>query len=924
MIKKLMLVMFLLISTSIGPACFEIFGAVTPSALKCEYFVDPKGIDSLAPRLSWILISGERGQKQTAYQILVASSKKKLVAGIADLWDSKKVNSDQSIHIVYQGRPLKSRMTCFWKVRIWDKDVVPSDWSQDADWSMGLLKQSDWKARWICYDTRPWVKKRGLQLPPCPYFRKTFTVYEKLRKATLYVSALGLFETSINGKRVGRDHFMPGWTNYSKRVYYKAYPVTDLVRKGENVIGAVLSNGWYAGYVGFAPRHTANPRRRAFYGEIPAFIAQLDLEYADGKRVTILTDRSWKASTGPIREADIQMGETYDARLEIPGWDRPFFDDRTWVSAKFHDAIVPRLESYPADPVQRIQTIQPVNITQPQPGVYVFNMGQNFAGYAKIKIKGNRGARIVLRYAEMLHKDGSVMTENLRDARATDTYYLKGDDSSETWQPRFTYHGFQYVEVLGLTRKPDLDTVTGIVLHSSLAETGSFECSSDLVNNLYRNIVWTQRSNFFDIPTDCPQRDERLGWSGDAQIYARSAAYNTEIAAFMSKWLVALEDDQRPSGAFPDFAPMPFLQFEPSPGWMDAGVICTYILYKVYGDTRIIKKHYRAMKRFMDYLERTSTNYLRFPKENCWGDWQALGAQTPQDLIATAYYAYDAKLMAEMASVIGNSRDSRQYSILADNIKNAFSQAYVTSQDRLKGDTQTAYALAIYMKLLPDKMIGVAGERLVELIKNRNWHISTGFLGIKHILPALSETGHSAVACRLLENRTYPSWGYSIANGATTVWERWDSYTKNKGFQNPEMNSFSHYAFGSVCEWMFSSMAGIDTDGAGFKRIIIRPRIQGCEITSTKATYNSIHGLISSEWQIKNGKFILDTTIPPNTTATVYLPAEDLGRITEGGQPVGSTDSVKLLSFDGHDAVFSIDSGNYQFESKIPQEIPFG
>ncbi len=396
-----------------------------------------------------------------------------------------------------------------------------------------------------------------------------------------------------------------------------------------------------------------------------------------------------------------------------------------------------------------------------------------------------------------------------------------------------------------------------------------------------------------------------------------------DIAAFMSKWLVALEDDQRPSGAFPDFAPMPFLQFEPSPGWMDAGVICTYILYKVYGDTRIIKKHYRAMKRFMDYLERTSTNYLRFPKGNCWGDWQALGAQTPQDLIATAYYAYDARLMAEMASVIGNSRDSQQYSMLADNIKNAFSQAYVTSQGRVKGDTQTAYALAIYMKLLPDKMISVAGERLVELIKNKNWHISTGFLGIKHILPALSETGHSAVAYRLLENRTYPSWGYSIANGATTVWERWNSYTKHRGFENPEMNSFSHYAFGSVCEWMFSSMAGINTGVAGFKRIIIRPRVQGCGITYTRATYNSIHGLISSGWQIKNGKFILDTTIPPNTTATVYLPAENLSRITEGGQPVGSSDSVKLISFDGHDAAFFIDSGNYQFESEIPKEIPF-
>ncbi|MCK4792518.1 MAG: family 78 glycoside hydrolase catalytic domain, partial [Desulfobacteraceae bacterium] len=536
----------------------------------------------------------------------------------------------------------------------------------------------------------------------------------------------------------------------------------------------------------------------------------------------------------------------------------------------------------------------------------------------RLKVKGKAGTKVVLRFAEMLHKDGSIMTENLRRARCTDTYIFRGNGKDEIWEPRFTYHGFQYVELTGYPGKPDLGAITGIVLHSAAPVAGSFECSNAMVNKLYSNITWTQRANFFDIPTDCPQRDERLGWTGDAQIYIRSATYNMDVAAFFKKWLVNLEDDQRPSGAFPDFAPLPYLQYEPSPGWMDAGVICPFTIYQVYGDTHVIERHYEAMTKFMDFLLRTGKDYLRSPRGHCWGDWLSIGGRTSNDLIATAYFAYDAKLMAEMAAAIGRMEDAQRYARLFDNIKTAFNKAYVSANGRIKGDTQTCYALALYMDLLPQALKEKAGARLVELIRERNWHLSTGFLGVKYLLPALTEEGYVDVAFRLLTNKTYPSWGYSIENGATTIWERWNSYKKGKGFQDSYMNSFNHYAFGSVCEWMFVFMAGIDTDGAGFKRITIRPQPGGSGITYTKASYDSIYGRIATYWRVRDGKFLLDLTIPANTTATVYIPARDADSITEGGKPASKAEAVQFLRIEDGKAVFAVGSGRYRFISSLP------
>ena len=916
MAKKILLLV-LLVMTAVNS---NITAAATlePTALKCEYRVNPLGIDANPPRLSWILESSDRGQKQTAYRVLVASNEEKLKGNQGDLWDSKKISSDQSVHVVYAGQPLRSRMRCHWKTRVWDKDGKVSAWSQPALWSMGLLKRADWKAKWICFDTAPFNEDPELHLPPSPYLRKEFKVNRKIRRATVYVSALGLFELFINGHRVGRDHFTPGWTNYRKRVYYLTYDVTDLLKDGDNAIGAILANGWYAGYVGFAPMHKKRARDRAFYGQTPALLAQLEIEYEDGKIQTVATDKNWKASTGPIRKTDILMGETYDARLEMPGWNRPGFDDQAWKVVTLMDAAKCKLEAYPGVTVQVTQEIRPIEITKPKEGVYVFNMGQNFAGRVRLKVKGKAGTKVVLRFAEMLHKDGSIMTENLRRARCTDTYIFRGNGKDEIWEPRFTYHGFQYVELTGYPGKPDLGAITGIVLHSAAPVAGSFECSNAMVNKLYSNITWTQRANFFDIPTDCPQRDERLGWTGDAQIYIRSATYNMDVAAFFKKWLVNLEDDQRPSGAFPDFAPLPYLQYEPSPGWMDAGVICPFTIYQVYGDTHVIERHYEAMTKFMHFLLRTSNDYLRSPRGHSWGDWLSIGGRTSNDLIATAYFAYDAKLMAEMAAAIGRMEDAQRYARLFDNIKTAFNKAYVSANGRIKGDTQTCYAMALYMDLLPQALRKKAGARLVELIRERNWHLSTGFLGVKYLLPALTEEGYVDVAFRLLTNKTYPSWGYSIENGATTIWERWNSYKKGKGFQDSYMNSFNHYAFGSVCEWMFASMAGIDTDGAGFKRITIRPQPGGSGITYTKASYDSIYGRIATYWRVRDGKFLLDLTIPANTTATVYIPARDADSITEGGKPASKAEAVRFLRIGDGRAVFAVGSGRYRFMSSLP------
>lgn len=892
---------------------------LAPDRLRCEYKVDPLGIDVTRPRLSWIVTSKERGRKQTAYRILVASTPEKLGRGEGDRWDSGQVKSDETAQIVYPGAPLLSQMECFWKVMVWDNEGRPSGWSETAKWSMGLLAPGDWKAQWIGHDLPGQKLPPKAYLPltlvssvlrkdykvylPSPFLRKSFTVKNPVRRAVVYASALGLYELHLNGRRVGADDFTPGWSDYNKRVYYQTYDVTALLHSGENAIGAILADGWYAGNVGWLGQR--------YYGSKLRLRLQLQLEYADGTAETVATDGSWRAALGPIREADIQAGEFYDARLEMPGWSEPGFDESKWKAVDTQESIAAAVEAYPGIPVRQTKELKPIKITEPKPGVFVFNMGQNFSGWARLRVKGKAGDKVVLRFAEMLNPDGTIYTKNLRTARATDTYILKGG-GEEIWEPRFTYHGFQYLEVTDYPGTPTLDDITGIVAHSDLPFTGAFTCSHPLVNKLYSNLTWGQRSNYFEVPTDCPQRDERLGWTGDTQTFIRTAAYNMDVAPFFTKWLTDLNDGQDQEGRYPDVAPR--VTPNAAAGWGDAGIICPWTIYQVYGDRRLIEKHYPAMTKYIKFLESRSPGYLS-PPLGTYGDWLNVNDPTPKDLIATAYFAYSTRRMAEMARAIGKEDDAKKYEALFANVCAAFDRRFVSVDGKLEGNSQTAYLLALRFGLLPENMRGPAGDQLVDRIQERDWSLSTGFLGAGLLLPTLTDIGRTDVAYRLLLNTRYPSWGYSINLGATTVWERWDGYTLDKGFNTPSMNSFNHYAFGACGEWMFSAIAGIDTDGPGFKKILIHPR-PGGDLTWAKATYDSIRGLIIVSWQLEGDDFKLELTIPANTAAAVFLPAAKPEDVLENGRPAAESPGVHFLRMEPGAAVFEVGSGNYFFLSR--------
>ncbi len=950
----------LLIVSVAGAAAAQ--AAITPAELRCEYRVNPLGIDETVPRLSWIVTSDHRGQSQTAYQILVAGSREQLQKDRADLWDSGKVAGRETVNIAYQGSTLPSRQVCHWKVRVWDRDGRPSDWSAPAMWTMGLLDPNDWQARYVSFqDTAPVHKDpKSLYLPPARQYRKEFQASKPVRRATLYATALGIYELALNGQRVSDGWFAPGWTDYHQRAYYQTYDVTPLVQSGGNAIGAWVADGWYSGYVGFGLLTGMGTERigRYTYGKTPSLMAQLEIEYQDGSVEIVGTDRTWKVTgEGPIREADLLMGEFYDARLQTPSWSKPGFDDRHWQTAilaeengnptaTFYEARNPaeagkgpgiegrridlgfkrpRLEAFPGLPVRVTEEIRPIEITQPEPGKAIFNLGQNFAGVVRLKVKGPAGHQIRLRHGEMLHPDGRLMTENLRKARAIDHYVCNGDPEGEVYTPRFTFHGFQYVEVSNLPGLPNLDTITGLVLNSDTPLTSSFECSDPMVNRLFKNVVWTQRANFLDLPTDCPQRDERMGWTGDAQVYIGTAAYNADVAAFYTKWLRELMESQRPSGAFPGYAPFPFQHgWDFGTAWADAGVICPWTIWQAYGDTRVIERCWEPMKRFLAWRKSASRDGLGVAHGNNWGDWLAQGAKTPLEYIDTIYFAISSRMMAEMAAAIDREQEAQAYQEQFDRIREALNKKYVREDGSLTVNTQTAYALALFADLIPERLRPATGRKLADMVAENGNRMATGFLGTRPLLPVLSSVGQNDLAVFLLQSREFPSWGYEIQQGATTIWERWDSYTKEDGFgrHNAAMNSFAHYSFGAVCEWMFQTLAGIGSDGPGYARIVLRPtpprpgsNAEHKPIDWVKASYDSIRGRIESEWRVEGDRFTLRAMIPTNTTATVYLPAADAANVTEGGKPLKEVEGVRLLRVENGRAVLEVASGRYMFQS---------
>ncbi len=1037
----------------------------TPVHLRCEYLENPLGIDVMTPHLSWQSDNAERNWKQSAYQVLVASSDESLRAGKADIWDSGKIDSSESVGIVYRGPTPESRKRYYWKVQVWDANGRASESEGTAWWEMGLLHPADWKAKWIRWKNPEddadrqgmrwiWVPEQDAlavawktaatfqltvqlsekartavlmlatrgdfvakvnghevdsksrwttfdrrditdqmvvgknvieitvtappppdygpeagtkttmaalaalvkitgsngsvmrfptneqwkasldktpgwkpahvvaelrdkrlgdpgELPqPAAYLRKTVALSKNLQSARLYVTALGSYCVFLNGSRVGSDVMTPDFTDYRKRVLYQAYDVTSLLINGNNVIGALLGDGWYGSGLTWDGVHFFSPPDR--------FVAQLELDYADGSHETVVTDDSWKAAASPILRSDIYGGEEYDARLQQAGWEKAGFDDSKWEPAAVAQAPAIAVSGQLAAPARVILTLAPKSVTPAANGAYIFDMGQNMVGWATLKVKGAAGTKVRLRFAEILNSDGTIYTANLRNADATDIDILRGGEE-ETFAPHFTFHGFRYVEVTGYPGTPTLDAIQGDVVSSVSGDpVARLTTSSDLVNRMWSIGIWGQRGNFLSVPTDCPQRDERLGWMGDAGVFWRTGSYNFDVAAFSQKFIQDIVDAQSRQGAFRNVSPntLPSSVDEPeeadegsdmvgAPGWGDAGVIVPWTTWLQYGDKAVIEGNWDAMQRWMEFIQRRNPDFLR--KKGVgpnFADWLAPDQRTNKDLLATAYWALIANMMSEMAHAAGKDADEKRYDGVVQNIRAAFQKAYIKEDGTVGTGTQTSYVVALYTKMAPAALEPLLVDKLVKDIEARNWHLSTGFLGTPFLLFTLADHGRSDVAYRLLLNDTYPSWGYMLSKGATTWWERWNGDTGD-----PAMNSYNHYAFGSVIAWVYRYAAGIDTtpDSPGFKEIVIHPHLDA-RMTSVRGEYDSVYGKIVSDWKgTPTGPFSLKVTIPANTSARVFLPASAGEHVVEDGNPVSA-------QADHGSYVIQIGSGSYNFE----------
>jgi alpha-L-rhamnosidase len=875
-------------------------GTLSVTTLKTEYRVDPIGIDATRPRFGWQLTSDARAQMQRAYQILVATSPEKLDADVGDRWDSGPVASDRSNQIEYRGSSLPSRTRCYWKVRVWDANNAVSAWSRRASFELGLLSPADWTARWIA---EPAVTARS------PLLRKAFAVGKPVRRARVYATALGVYELHLNGQRVGQDYLTPGWTAYAKRLEYQTYDVTGLIVSGRNALGAILGDGWYAG---------RGPIRTPVSDTSRSVRVQLEIEYADGTVERVNSDASWRAWTaGPVQSSSIYDGERYDARKELPGWSTGGFDDSSWARARDVSTYGGTLVAS-TFPVRVMQDQAPVAITSPAAGTYLFDLGQNIVGWARLRLQGKAGTAVHLRFAEALNPDGTLYTKNLRGAAQTDTYILRGTGHTEVFEPHFTYHGFRYVEVTGFPGTPARNAITGRVVYAALETTGTLTTSSAPLNRLYQNIVWSQRGNFYSVPTTGPQRDERMGATGDGQVFAATAALNMDVSAYFTKWSQDIEDGQDSSGAYGVTAPVGSRPLPPSSAWQEAGVIIPWTVYQSYGDTRIIDRRWISMVRFIAYLQSRAVSNLLPADTSIYGDWLNRGGEVPREVVANAYYGYSARLMAEMARATGRTTEADRYDTLFHDIRDAFTRAYATEDGQVLSGAQGAYAMAIAMDMLPEGRVAGAANYLLSDIRTRGNHVTAGIIGTKDLHKALTRAGQASVAYDVISQREDFSGISSIRNGATTIWEHWDGWTPDSGFSDPDMNSFNHYSFGAMGEWMYNTIAGIggDPQQPGYKGIVIHPQ-PGGGLTAARGEYQSILGPIVSDWNINRSRFSLNIAIPANTTATVYIPTRDASTVMEEGVPVGSATGVTYLRREANAAVYRVGSGSYSFSSDL-------
>ncbi len=800
-----------------------------PSNLRCEYLVDPIGVDIREPRLSWHLTHPQRGRQQSACQVQVAADP---AVPAGDVWDSGKVEAPGTGHMVYTGDPLTSATSYYWRVRAWDDDDNPSDFSKPARFDTAFFSEDEWQGEWIGGANQ---------------LRKEFSLAAPPSQAHVFVCGLGYCELRINGRKAGNSVLDPAFTTYAKRSLYRVYDVTDLLQAGPNALAVMLGEGWYGDRI---------------------LRLQLIARMTDGQAVTIISDLDWKAKPGPVNADNVYDGETFDACLETPGWELPGYDDVDWPGAAAATPPGDALSVQMMPAIEVVDTIVPLEFKSVEPGVYVYDMGQNFSGWCQLKVRGPRGTIVTMRHAELVYEDGSLNTENLGRARATDTYILKGD-GTEIYEPRFTYHGFRYVELRGYPGTPKLDAIRGRVVHTGVEPIGSFACSKEILNKLQRIIVWGQKTNLHSIPTDCCQRAERMGWTGDAHVTAEEAMLNFDMAAFYTNFLRCIRDEQGEDGGVADTVPHKGGRRPGDPAWGAAYPLICWYMYRQYGDRRLLETHYDGVKAWVECLRAQATDGIL--ELSYYGDWVAV-ENTPGNLVSTFYYAYSAKILADIASILGNNEDAGAYGQLLADIKAAFNRKFFDAEaGTYANGTHTADALAVFLEMMPGNSIGEltgVGTHLAHDILYRcNTHVRTGFIGIKYVMEVLSRIGHTALAYDLATQTSFPSWGYMIENGATTVWELWHNKT------GPGMNSHNHPMFGSVGTWMYRTLGGIDQaeDSAGYSRILIAPQIVR-DLQWCSASTETVRGTVACAWHRRRDGVIMDVTIPVGSEADVRIP----------------------------------------------------
>jgi alpha-L-rhamnosidase len=833
--------------------------------LKVEHLSNPLAIETEIPRLSWKITSTEKNTQQAEYEIRVGTNQISLNKDKDLVWKHR-ASTDQSVLIDYAGSPLQSKKKYFWQVRVKDNHGNTSAWSTIGFFQMGI-SPSDWSAQWITVSGKDTSARS-------PLFRKEFSLKKKIKSAMAYITAKGLYEAKLNGARISDTYFAPGWTSYKNQLQYQVYDVTALLRVGSNVLGASLGNGWYKGRIGFGNQHN-------FYGDTRGLLLQLEIEYTDGTKETINTDEHWKYTYGPIMASDIYDGEIYDARMEITGWDNiDFKEDSNWKKVNIMNKGTEKLIAMSGPPIRKHEQFKALRIFKTPKGETVVDFGQNLVGWVMLKAQGPTGTKITLSHAEVLTKEGNFYTTNLRSAKAQDSYILKGG-AEQVFEPHFTFQGFRYVKVEGYPGELKPDDLTAVALYSDMATTGIFTTSNPLINQLQHNIQWGQKGNFVDVPTDCPQRDERLGWTGDAQAFANTAAYNMDVAGFFTKWLKDVKTDQQPSGLIPHVVPNVLgVNDGASAGWADVATIIPWDMYRAYGDRRILETQYESMQKWVGYITSVAKNNL-WNSGFHFGDWlfyrpnddnDGRAAVTDKYLIAQTFYAHSTQLLINAAEVLGKKEDIAKYTALLSNIKAAFVKEYMTPTGRLVSGTQTAYVLALQFDMLPEELRSACADRLVANIRDYGNHLTTGFLGTPYICHVLTRFGHNDVAYDLLMQESYPSWLYPVKMGATTIWERWDGIKPDGSFQTPDMNSYNHYAYGAIGDWMYRTIAGINSaaDAPGYKSIVIAPK-PGGKLTQAAAELETAYGTVKSAWVLENNLLKLDVTIPANTRATIML-----------------------------------------------------